>query len=206
MAAVAPPPSPLQCFGVRLGYTMYQRSVAAAAALHAPPPAAPLPTAAAAGGSAASLTVSEGGSADPLPLSGIPIDAFLLLAGVASAPHSSLQEAFELFDANRDGFITLEVGCARRGEGGGGRRRQGAGDSRGEGAVGKEHSAAVRREKQGAGENRRGDCLRLECGTNEGAFPLHPVYPILNAQEFHAVVKHASALNPSSTRRSSVPW
>ncbi len=37
------------------------------------------------------------------------LDAFLLMAGVASAPRTSLQEAFELFDANKDGFVSLKV-------------------------------------------------------------------------------------------------
>ncbi len=41
---------------------------------------------------------------------GISQDSFLLMAGVASAPRSSLREAFELFDANGDGFVSLEVG------------------------------------------------------------------------------------------------
>ena len=41
---------------------------------------------------------------------GVTLGAFLLMAAMANAPLSSLQEGFNAFDANKDGFITLEVG------------------------------------------------------------------------------------------------
>lgn len=44
---------------------------------------------------------------------GVTLGAFLLMAAMANAPLSSLQEGFNAFDANKDGFITLEVGPLR---------------------------------------------------------------------------------------------
>ena len=40
---------------------------------------------------------------------GITLGAFLLMAAMTGAPFSVLQEGFEAFDTNKDGFITLEV-------------------------------------------------------------------------------------------------
>ncbi|GAX80275.1 hypothetical protein CEUSTIGMA_g7713.t1 [Chlamydomonas eustigma] len=82
----------MQCFGVRLGHTMYERmqqqqQLSSASVSAASAPSSP---------------------AHDRQQQGITLNSFLLLAGVASAPRSSLQEAFSLFDTNEDGYVSLE--------------------------------------------------------------------------------------------------